>query len=165
MAANKGVVHCSATVLPDNLKKHVSGVASYDLNDIGGNDRWVHYINSLAANTSEIIIPAGVSYMASDAGDVGALVTVTGSDKVSFLVLKHTGYQADGVTKTAANTAVYFNIESGQAAANAADNMVLYPGEVWWCRLTNNNEIDDCTLYTPTGTANIEVYACVDDAS
>tara|TARA_R100000655_G_scaffold23135_2_gene46713 strand:- start:14828 stop:15325 length:498 start_codon:yes stop_codon:yes gene_type:complete len=165
MAANKGVVHCSATVLPDNMKKDVSGVASYDLNDIGDNNRWIYYLNSVPT-TSETAIPDGVSYLSNDAGDISQVKVMDSSaDKVSFIVLKHTGYQGDGVTKTAANTVIYFNIESGQAADNAADNMILYPGEVWWCRLTNNNEMDDITLEASAGTVNVEVYACVDDAS
>ena len=163
MAKHKAVVNCSATVLPDGMKKTVSGTATYNLDDVGDNNRCIYYLNSVDTN-SQTAIPDSVGYLAADAGDEGRVMD-SSADKVSFIVLKHTGYQGDGVTKTATDTKVYFNIESGEAAAPAADNMYLLPGEVWWCRLTNNNEMDDVTLEASTGTVNVEVYACVDDAA
>lgn len=158
MAANKAVVHVSASVLPDELKRTISGTASHDLNDgVGDADAWIYYLASIGT-ASEVVLNGTPSFLVS-AGDSTANVAAT--DNVQFVILHHTGYQSDGTTKTADNAYLYFNIHNATAAAGAA-NMWLKPGEVWWGRV-HTNEIQHIKAIASTGTINVAMYAIVDD--
>ena len=160
MAANKAVVHISASVLPDNLKRTVSGSISHDLNEgPGDNDKWIYYLASIGT-ASEAVLNGTPSFLSS-AGDSTANVAST--DDAQFVILHHTGYQSDGTTKTPDNAYLYFNIHNATAVAGAA-NMWLKPGEVWWGRL-HSNDIAHVVAIASVGTINVAMYAIVDDIS
>ena len=164
MAAHKAVINVSASVLPDNIKTGVSGTAIYNLNDVGNDNKWVHYINSVGT-ASEACIPSSVAYLTGSAGETGTPdTTTTATDDVGVIIIKHTGYQGDGVTKTASDTRLYINVHHGVDAGPQDDlgNMFLLPGEVWWGRFYNS-DMTDIQLEASVSTINAAIYAIADD--
>ena len=162
MAANKATITVNASVLPDNMKRSVGGTAVYNLNDVGDNNKWVMYVNNVDTN-DQPCIPDGVMYLASDAGDQSATVD-SDVDDLGLIIIKHTGYQGDGVTKTATDAKLYINTGAGVAASATINtgNMNLLPGEVWWGRFVHS-DLTDISLEASVSTINVEVYAVVDD--
>ena len=164
MAANKATITVTASVLPDKLKKTISGTATYNLNDVGTANKWVFYLNNVST-TSQPCIPDSVAYLPNDAGDQEASVVDSDTDDLGLIVIKHTGYQGDGLTKTAANAKLYINVHPGIDASDTENlgNMYLLPGEVWWGRFVHS-DLTDIQLESSLGTINVEVYAAVDDS-
>jgi len=158
MAANKAVVNVSASVLPDDIKSSVRGNIVYDLNDIGNNNKWVYFANNVS-NSAQSIIPDGVTYISSAAGDESSALT-NADDDLGFLVLKHSGYQGDGTTVSTDN--LYLNIEHGKDASGGAEDLILEPGDVWWGRFVHS-DIDDISVEAAANTIKLLVYAVCDD--
>ena len=158
MAANKAIISVSASVLPDTIRKGVSGTAIYNLNDGAGDaDKWLYYLASIG--TSDEAVLNGTPQFLVPEGDNTAAVAAT--DNVYFLILHHTGFQSDGVTKTTSDAELYFN-PFNVTAAPGASNMILKPGEVWWGRL-HTQEIQHVKAEASIGTINVAMYAIVDD--
>ena len=158
MAANKAIVNVSASVLLDSLKKGVTGTAVYNLNDgAGDDDCWLYYLAGLTTGSGAVL--NGTPSFLVPGGD--STDNVAATDNVYFVVLHHTGLKADGVTKTATDTEVYFNPFNTTAAAGAS-NMILKPGEVWWARL-HTQEIQHILAKCSADTVNLAMYAIVDD--
>jgi len=163
MAANKCTISVSASVMPDNIRKNVSGTALYDLNDVGDNNRWIYFLNGVTSNATAI--PDGVNYLRSSGNSSDSILDMDSSaDRPCIIVIKHTGYQPDGTTKTADNHSLYVNVTPGTAAQAAAGNLILNAGEVFWARLFES-EMDDITLLSSSGGVNVEIYAICDDAA
>jgi hypothetical protein len=160
MAKHKAVINVSASVLPDWCKQGVAGSSTYNLNDLGNDNSWISWINNVDTN-SQAIAPAGVQYINADGGDAVANTHAT-DDDVVFLVIKHTGYQSDNVTKTASSAKLYLNQINATAAANATSNMILMPGEVWWARFAGTTDLSDITVLASDATIRVEVYAVLD---
>ena len=129
MAANRGTITITASVLPDDIKKTISGQIIYDLNDIGSDNKWVYYVNNVST-TAQSIMPDSISYFANAAGDEAG-VTDASDDDIGLLILQHSGFRGDGVTKS--TDKIYFNItHTIDANAGAVGDMILKPGEIWW---------------------------------
>tara|TARA_R110002020_G_scaffold167042_3_gene355281 strand:+ start:2529 stop:3014 length:486 start_codon:yes stop_codon:yes gene_type:complete len=158
MAANKATVSISASVLPDDIKSSVRGSVVYDLNDIGNNNKWVYFANNVS-NTAQSIIPDGVTYISSVAGDESSALT-NANDDVGFLVLKHTGYQGDGTTTSTDN--LYLNLTDSVDASGNPGNLILEPGDVWWGRFLHS-DVDDISVKAAANTIKLLVYAVCDD--
>ena len=158
MAANKATVSISASVLPDDIKTHVSGTIVYDLNDIGNNNKWIYFSNNVDTNAQSIMAD-GVSYIAGSAGDETATLDAS-VDDLGFLLLKHSGYQGDGTTKSTDN--LYLNIEHGKDASGGAEDLILEPGDVWWGRFVHS-DIDDISVEAAGNTVKLLIYAICDD--
>ena len=159
MAAHKAIVSVSASVLPDDMKTSVAGQITYDLNDGPGDDEsWVYFANNV--NTvSQAIMADGVQYLGGDAGDETDTLAAS-TDNAGFIILKHSGYQGDGTTISTDN--LYFNLVDGMAASAATGNLILEPGDVWWCRLYEV-DIYDITARAANNTVKLLIYAIVDD--
>ena len=161
MAAHKATVNISASVGPDDMKASVGGSIVYDLNDSAGDtENWVYYANNVSAS-AQILMPAGISFLAGTAGDLDTTTHAT-SDGVGFLVIKHSGYQGDGTTASTDN--LYFNMTHGADADNATGSLVLEPGDVWWGRFAGTADLTDLSVEAAANTVKLLVYACIDDA-
>ena len=162
MAANKGTVSVSASVMPDDVKAGVSGTTIYDLNDMAGDVcNWVYFSNDIDTS-SEVIIPADVGYVGNGVTGNTTPTRTAAADCVEFLVLKHSGFQADGTTVSTANLA--FNFTHGTAAADAVGNLYLEPGDVWWGRFIGSGDSADFTAISlGSGDIKLLVYAVLDD--
>ena len=160
MAANKATVSVSASVLPDDMKSSVSGTIVYDLNDMAGDaSKWVSYAQDID-NSSEALIVADIGYLQGTAGNTTPTRTASG-DMYEFVVIKHSGFQADGTTVSTDN--LYINFTHGTAAANATGNLVLEPGDVWWGRFAGTADTADFTAISAANDIKVLIYAVLDD--
>ena len=160
MAANKATVNVSASVLPDDMKASVGGTIVYDLNDMAGDAvKWISYANDIDS-TSEALIVADIGYLQGTIGDTTPTRT-SGSDNLEFIVIKHSGFRADGTTVSTDN--LYINFTHGVAAANATGNLVLEPGDVWWGRFAGTADIADLTGIAASNDIKVLIYAAIDD--
>jgi len=160
MAANKAIVSISASVLPDDMKVSVGGTIVYDLNDMAGDaSKWVSYAQDID-NSSEALIVADIGYLQGDAGNTTPTRTASG-DMYEFVVIKHSGFQADGTTVSTDN--LYINFTHGTAAANATGNLVLEPGDVWWGRFAGTADTADFTAIAASNDIKVLIYAVLDD--
>ena len=160
MAANKAIVSISASVLPDDMKVSVGGTIVYDLNDMAGDaSKWVSYAQDID-NSSEALIVADIGYLQGDAGNTTPTRTASG-DMYEFVVIKHSGFQADGTTVSTDN--LYINFTHGTAAANATGNLVLEPGDVWWGRFAGTADTADFTAIAAANDIKVLIYAVLDD--
>ena len=160
MAANKAIVSISASVLPDDMKVSVGGTIVYDLNDMAGDaSKWVSYAQDID-NSSEALIVADIGYLQGDAGNTTPTRTVSG-DMYEFVVIKHSGFQADGTTVSTDN--LYINFTHGTAAANATGNLVLEPGDVWWGRFAGTADTADFTAIAASNDIKVLIYSVLDD--
>jgi len=160
MAAHKATVSVSASLLPDESKVSVGGTIVYDLNDMAGDaSKWISYANDIDSS-SEALVVADIGYLQGVIGDTTPTRT-SGSDMFEFVVIKHSGYQADGTTTSTDN--LYINFTHGTAAANATGNLVLEPGDVWWGRFAGTADIADLTAIAADNDIKVLVYAVLDD--
>ena len=163
MAANRATVNITASVMPDDVKAAVSGTITYDLNDMAGDTcNWVYFANDIDTS-SEVIIPADVGYVGNGVTGNTTPTRTHANDCIEFLVLKHSGFRADGTTVSTDN--LFFNFENGQAAANAVDNLVLEPGDVWWGRFIGSGDSADFTAIAAANDIKLLVYAVLDDVA
>ena len=164
MAANKATVSMSASVLPDDMKASVGGTIEYDLNDMNGDDsKWIYFVNDIDAST-EVLIPTGVGYLGTSgsAGHTTPTVTIAG-DTIEFIVIKHSGFRADGTTVSADN--LFINFTHGVDADNATGNLVLQPGDVWWGRFAGTVDTVDLQGEAAANDIKVQIYAVLDDIS
>ena len=160
MAANKATVSISASVMPDDVKAAVGGTTVYDLNDMAGDaSKWVSYAQDID-NSSEALIVADIGYLQGDAGNTTPTRTASG-DMYEFVVIKHSGFQADGTTVSTDN--LYINFTHGTAAAKATGNLVLEPGDVWWGRFAGTADTADFTAIAASNDIKVLIYAVLDD--
>tara|TARA_R100001082_G_scaffold64188_2_gene36120 strand:- start:2123 stop:2608 length:486 start_codon:yes stop_codon:yes gene_type:complete len=161
MAANNGLINITASVLPDDMRTHVSGDIEYDLNDGAGDDcKWISYAQDIDTS-SEALIVADIGYLQGTAGNTTPTRT-SASDNIEFIVIKHSGFRSDGTTKSRDN--LYINFTHGVAAANATGNLTLEPGDVWWGRLAGTADTADFTAIAAANDIKVLVYAVLDDA-
>jgi len=164
MAANKATVNVSASVGPDEAKMNVGGTITYDLNDMDGDTcNWVYFANDIGSGGSEVIIPADVGYIGNGVTGNTTPTRTESADCIEFLVLKHSGYRADGTTVSTDN--LFFNFEHGEAAADAIDQLILEPGDVWWGRFKGTGDSADFTAIAAANDIKLLVYAVLDDVS
>ena len=105
-------------------------------------------------------MPDSISYFANAAGDEAG-VTDASDDDIGLLILQHSGFRGDGVTKS--TDKIYFNItHTIDANAGAVGDMILKPGEIWWARFAHS-DIDDISVEASANDIKLLVYAVVDD--
>tara|TARA_R100001594_G_scaffold1363_1_gene5879 strand:- start:56 stop:541 length:486 start_codon:yes stop_codon:yes gene_type:complete len=161
MAANKATVSVSASVLPDDSKVSVGGTIVYDINDMAGDDcKWISYAQDID-NSSEALVVADIGFLQGTTGNTTPTRT-SASDNFEFVVIKHSGFQSDGTTKSTDN--LFINFTHGTAAANATGNLVLEPGDVWWGRFAGTCDIGDLTAIAASNDIKVLIYAVLDDA-
>lgn len=162
MAANKATVNISASVLPDDMKASVSGSIVYDLNDGAGDDcKWISYSQDID-DSNEVLLVADIGYLQGTAGNTTPTRTHA-SDNVEFIIIKHSGFRADGTTATTSK--LFFNFTNGTVAANATGNLCLDAGEVWCGKF---NTAEDTANFTAIAAANdikVLIYAVLDDVA
>ena len=158
MAAHRATISISASVLPDDMKAAIGGTVTYDLNDIGDNNKWIYFANNVST-TAQPLMADGVSFLAGDAGDETAVVDVS-ADDLGFLVLKHSGFQGDGTTVSTDN--LYLNTVDGTAASGNAGDLILEPGDIWWGRFVNT-DVEAISVDAAGNTIKLLIYAILDD--
>ena len=161
MAANRGTVSISASIGPDDAKMSVGGTIIYDLDDMAGDAcKWAYFANDIDTG-SEVIIPSGVGYICNGVTGNTTPTVTHANDCVEFLILNHSGFQADGTTPSTDN--LFFNFSHGIAAADDIVNMILEPGDVWWGRFKGTGDSANFTAIAAANDIKLLVYAVLDD--
>jgi len=162
MAANKATVNISASVLPDDMKASVSGSIVYNLNDGAGDAcKWISYAQDIGAS-NEVLLVADIGYLQGTAGDTTPTRTHA-DDNVEFIIIKHSGFKADGTTATTAQ--LFFNFTNGVVAANAAGNLCLDAGEAWCGKFNTAEDTANFTAISSSSDIKVLIYAVLDDVA
>ena len=130
--ADEAIINMSAAVLPDEIKKALTGL-SVTVTPATANEKWFYGLINVTNSSADLI--AG-NFLSSSAGtDTGSSpAAVATGDKVRFLFIKNTG-TTDGSTST--SEAINICFDGGAAAYNLADGIEIGAGEVFFCKCPN----------------------------
>ena len=90
--ADDATINITATLLPDEISKSISGSMTVTPDDV--NDKWYYKLTACTATSTDLIAGSFLDYTPVD--DDTAPTAITTSDKVKFLFIKNT-CTADGV--------------------------------------------------------------------
>ena len=121
--ADAASVTISATVLPDEIAKTISG--SMTVTPADTSEKWYYKFTSCTATSTNLIAGYFLDYTAVD--DDTAPTAVDAADQVKFLFVKN----------TSAADSVMISVDGGTAAFNLADGVFIGAGESWFGRLPN----------------------------
>ena len=156
--ADNAVINIVANILPDDIRTAISGTTTYNLNDIGNNNRWLRWI-TLATTTAASAVDDSAPYIMK-VGGVTASVDKD-VDDLGLIIIKHSGYQTtEGGTASTDN--LYININHGVDASGGAGDILLKPGEIWYARLVHS-DLADISLEASANNIRVYVYAIADD--
>ena len=130
--ADAGTISLSATILPDEIQKTLTGLsATFTPADV--NDKWFYGLIIVTNSSADLI--AGKFLQLATGTDTGSSpADITTSDLVKFLFIKNTG-TTDG--STASNESIMICFDGGAAAYNLVDGLEIGSGESWYGKLPN----------------------------
>ena len=154
--ADAATIQVTATMLPDEIAKTISGSMIVTPDD--ANDKWYYKLTDCTTTSTNLIAGTFLDYTAVD--DDTAPTAVNAADKVKFLFIKNTS-SADGVV-------VCF--DGGTAAFNLVDGVFIGPDQTWFGRLPNTTVENLHAISSDIGdagdaTANLIVAALIDDVA
>lgn len=147
--ADAASITLSATVLPDEIAKTISG--SMTVTPADANHKWYYKFTSVSNSSTDLMAGSFIDYTAVD--DDTTPEAINASDTVAFLFIKNTD----------SSNHIYVNIAAGTAAA-AAGNIYVQAGETWCGRLTSTL-VGSVHAISSTGTVPCIVAALLDDVS
>jgi len=152
--ANDATVNITATILPDEISKTLSGSMTVTPDD--ANDKWYYKKTEVTTTSADLIAGSFLDYTAVDQ-DTAPTAVATG-DKVKFLFVKNTS-TTDGIM---------LSIDAGTAAFNLADGIFVGPSQSWFGRLPNVTVADLHAISADIGdagdaSATVIVAALLDD--
>jgi hypothetical protein len=154
--ADSASVSMTATVLPDEIAKTISG--SVTLAPADANDKWYYKLTACTTTSTDLIAGYFTDYTAVD--DDTAPTAVATADKIKFIFIKNTS-SADGMI-------VCF--DGGTAAHDLVDGVFIGAGESWYARLPNTTVANLHAISadldgTGDATVNCIVAALIDDVA
>ena len=154
--ADSASVSMTATVLPDEIAKTISG--SVTLAPADANDKWYYKLTACTTTSTDLIAGYFTDYTAVD--DDTAPTAVATADKIKFIFIKNTS-TADGMI-------VCF--DGGTAAHDLVDGVFIGAGESWYGRLPNTTVANLHAISADIGgtgdaTVNCIVAALIDDVA
>ena len=160
MAANRATVSVSASLLPDNIKATIGGTTVYDLNDVGDNNKWIHWRGLTDGTTDRDLVNTNdVQYLNQTVDYDDTLAEVDeDNDDVVFILIKNDA-TTDGSTSSSAN--LYVGMSGGNLAAGSG-TIVIEPNEVWFARL-RGEALSDINAASSSGDLVYDVFAILDD--
>lgn len=160
MAANRATVNVSASLLPDSIKTSIGGSTIYDLNDVGSDNKWIHWRGQTDGTTArDLVNTGGVQYLNQAVDFDDALTsTVEADDDVVFIAIKNDA-TTDGSTASTAN--LYVGMSGGNLAANSG-TIIIGPNEVWFAKL-RGEALADINCASSSGDLVYDVFAILDD--
>ena len=152
--ANDATVNITATILPDEISKTISGSMTVTPDD--ANDKWYYKKTEVTTTSADLIAGSFLDYTAVDQ-DTAPTAVATG-DKVKFLFVKNTS-TTDGIM---------LSIDAGTAAFNLTDGIFVGPSQSWFGRLPNVTVADLHAISADIGdagdaSATVIVAALLDD--
>ena len=154
--ADDATVSISATILPDEISRTISGSMTVTPDD--ANDKWYYKLTAVTTTSADLIAGSFLDYTAVDQDT--APTAITTSDKVKFLFMQNTS-SADGV---------YVCFDGGTAANDLVDGVFIGPNQTWFGRLPNTtvaniHAISSDIADVGDATANVIVAALIDDVA
>jgi len=154
--ADAATITVTATMLPDEIAKTISGTMTVTPDD--ANDKWYYKLTSCTATSTDLIAGSFLDYTAVD--DDTAPTAISTSDKVKFLFVQNTS-TADGVV---------ICFDGGTAAYNLADGVFIGPSQTWFGRLPNTTVANLHAISSDIGDAGdavaiLIVAALIDDVA
>ena len=151
--ADDASITISATVLPDEISKTISGSMTVTPDD--ANDKWYYKLTAITTTSADLIAGRFIDYTAVDQDT--DMTAVSTSDKVKFLFIKNTS-TADGIA---------ICLDGGVAAYNLVDGVFIGPSQSWFGRLPNTTVGNLHAISSDIGdagdaTANLIVAALID---
>ena len=152
--ADDATVSISATILPDEISRTISGSMTVTPDD--ANDKWYYKLTAVTTTSAYLIAGRFIDYTAVDQDTDQTAVST--SDKVKFLFLQNTS-SADGV---------YVCFDGGTAANDLVDAVFVGANQTWFGRLPNTTVGNIHAISSDIGdagdaTANVIVAALIDD--
>ena len=154
--ADDATISISATILPDEISRVISGSMTVSPDD--ANDKWYYKLTAVTTTSADLIAGSFLDYTAVDQDT--APTAITTSDKVKFLFMQNTS-SADGV---------YVCFDGGTAANDLVDGVFIGPNQTWFGRLPNTTVANIHAISSDIGdvgdaTANVIVAALIDDVA
>ena len=113
--ADDASVTISATILPDEISKTISGSMTVTPDD--ANDKWYYKLTAVTTTSADLIAGRFIDYTAVDQDTDRTAIST--SDKVKFLFIKNTS-TADGIA---------ICLDGGSADYNLADGIFIGPAQ------------------------------------
>ena len=145
--ANDATISITATLLPDEIAKTITGSMTVTPDD--ANDKWYYKKTEVTTTSADLIAGYFLDYTKVDQDT--APTAVASGDKVKFLFVKNTS-AADGVM---------ISIDAGTAANNLADGIFIGAGQTWFCRLPNATVADIHAISSDIGDAGDASATCL----
>ena len=154
--ADDATVSISATILPDEISRTISGSMTVTPDD--ANDKWYYKLTAVTTTSADLIAGRFIDYTAVDQDTDQTAITT--SDKVKFLFMQNTS-SADGV---------YVCFDGGTAANDLVDGVFIGPNQTWFGRLPNTTVANIHAISSDIGdvgdaSANVIVAALIDDVA
>ena len=154
--ADDASITISATILPDEISKTISGSMTVTPDD--ANDKWYYKLPAVTTTSADLIAGRFIDYTAVDQDT--DMTAVSTSDKVKFLFIKNTS-TADGIV---------ICLDGGTAAKDLADGIFIGPSQSRFGRLPNVTVDNIHAISSDVGdagdaTANAIVAALIDDVA
>ena len=146
--ADDATVTVSASVLPDEIQKVISGTLSVSPAD--ANDKWYYKLTSVSHSSTDLMAGDFIDYTEVD--DDTATTAGSTSDKVNYLLVQN----------QSSTGSVYIVVDGGTVSSTAGDAFPIGPSQTWYGRLPNAT-VDDVHAISSTGTVNCVVAALLDD--
>ena len=162
--ADAATMTIKAVLLPEEIQKTLKDLTfSYSLAD--ATEGWYYKLTDVTTGSTNLI--SAENYMqfggAAQGADAGtAMHTISTSDKVKFLFIKHTSVEDDGTTVNTADS-VYLNFDGTAAANGSTTCLEIGPGESWYgkpgCTVADINCISG--VLNKGGTGGVDKIQCV----
>ena len=154
--ADDATISISATLLPDEISRVISGSMTVSPDD--ANDKWYYKLTAVTTTSADLIAGSFLDYTAVDQDT--APTAITTSDKVKFLFVQNQS-SADGI---------YLCFDGAAAVNSGVDNVFVGPNQTWFGRLPNTtvaniHAISSDIADVGDATANVIVAALIDDVA
>jgi hypothetical protein len=154
--ADDATISISATLLPDEISRVISGSMTVSPDD--ANDKWYYKLTAVTTTSADLIAGAFLDYTAVDQDT--APTAITTSDKVKFLFVQVQS-STDGI---------YLCFDNAAAVNSGVDNIFVGPNQTWFGRLPNTTVANIHAISSDIGdvgdaTANVIVAALIDDVA
>ena len=131
--ADDATITLDITILPDDISKKLQN-ESFSYTPADSTEGWFYKLTAITTSSADLI--GKETFLQKGSGvtgtDTGALMpSISASDKVKFVYIKHTGYTQDGSTANNADS-IYVIFDGGLAAYNTADAIEIGHNESWY---------------------------------
>ena len=124
----------NAWVLPTEIRKVLKG-NRINITPATTNEKWYYAVSNVPHNAGSTNLIKGYYLQTPNGTTMGSTpATVSTSDKIRFIFIKHTG-TSDGTTSTTESLTICF--DGATVAYNTGDAIEIGPGECWFGKLPN----------------------------